>query len=319
MNPSTAGLQPSPAASEHAAHQVPATPSLLSRKIDVIDLAEHGWERLQQSIAQRTPAVITGLAAQWPALERWSPENLSARYGHKTVRVYDASFGEPGANYMGSIDTMRFADFLRETLGEGRDLRMFLHNIGRAFPELLDDITFPSIGLRFSKHFVYSFFGCRGSTTPLHYDIDMGYVLHTAIYGRRRVRLFGPEQSSALHQHPFTVRSYVDLDDPDLSEHPALVNARGYEVLLKPGQTLFMPAGYWHEFHYLDAGLGMSMRAQSPRLSDRAQGLINLLTLSPIDRLGNKIAPSAWFDWKQRRAHARGLDSLGKTNTRRSQ
>ena len=319
MNPSTAGLQPSPAASEHAAHRVPATPFLLSRKIDVIDLAAHGWERLRQSIAQRTPALITDLAAQWPALARWSPESLSARYGDKTVRVYDASFGEPGANYMGSIDTMRFADFLRETLGEGRDLRMFLHNIGRQFPELLDDIDFPDVGLRFSKHFVYSFFGCRGSTTPLHYDIDMGYVLHTAIRGRRRVRLFAPEQSRALHQHPFTVRSYANLDAPDLAAHPGLAAASGYEFVLEPGQTLFMPAGYWHEFHYLDAGMGMSMRAQSPRLKDRAEGLINLLTLSPIDRLGNKIAPGPWFDWKQRRAYARGLDHLSKTNTQRLQ
>jgi hypothetical protein len=47
------------------------------------------------------------------------------------------------------------------------------------------------------------------------------------------------------------------------------------------------------------------MRAPSPRLRDRTQGLVNLLALSPIDRAGNKIAPNRWFDWKRRRAEAR--------------
>ncbi len=248
---------------------------------------------------------MTDFAANSAALQLWTPEHLSARYGHKQVRVYDASFGDPGKHYMASIASMSFADFLRETLGEGRDLRMFLYNIGRQIPELLDDVAFPEVGLRFSRRFVYTFFGCKGSTTPLHYDIDLGYVLHTAIHGRRRVRLFAPDQSVALHRHPFTVRSYVNLDQPDFDAHPGLECARGYEVVLEPGQTLLLPSGYWHEFHYLDAGFGLSLRASSPRLQDRARGVANLLALSPIDRIGNKIAAGWWFDWKQRKAQAR--------------
>ena len=265
VNPSTAGLQPGPAAatgSEKANEPAgPAAVSLLSRKVDVTTLDTDGLTPLREHIAAHSPIVITDMASQWPAYRNWSVEFLSARYGHKTVRVYDASFGAPGKNYMDSVATMSFADFLRETLGEGRDLRMFLYNLGRQIPELLDDVVFPDVGLRFSRRFVYTFFGCQGATTPLHYDIDMGYVLHTVLQGRRRIRLFGPEQSRALYQHPFTVRSYANLDSPDLDAHPALSQARGYEVELQPGQTLFMPSGYWHEFHYLDAGFGLSLRA----------------------------------------------------------
>jgi hypothetical protein len=256
--------------------------------------------------------LITDLASSWPVLERWTPEHLSTQYGHKQVRVYDASFGTPGDNYMGSIASMSFAEFLEQTLREGMDLRMFLYNIGRQIPELLDDVVFPGVGLHFSRRFVYTFFGCAGSTTPLHYDIDMGYVLHTAIHGRRRVRLFGPDQSQALYQHPFTVRSYVNLDEPDLAEHPALPHASGYEVIIEPGQTLFMPAGYWHEFPSLAAGFGMSLRAGSPRFRDRAVGAANLLVLSPIDRLANKIATTRWFDWKQHKARQRAQIYLNK-------
>lgn len=278
--------------------------------MDVVSLRRDGCERLLDHVARQTPALITDFAADWPALRNWTPEQLSARFGDRMVRVYDATFGDPGANYMDSIATKSFAEFLHQLLDEGRDLRMFLYNISRQIPELLDDVAPPEVGLRFNRRFIHVFFGCRGATTPLHYDIDMGCVLHTAIRGRRRVRLFGREQSQALYQHPFTVRSYDNLDEPDYGAFPALARAQGYQVLLEPGQTLFMPSGYWHEFHYVDAGMGLSLRTLSPWLRHRAQGLAKLLALSPIDRLGNKVAPERWFAWKRRRAEARAAAIL---------
>jgi len=257
---------------------------------------------VRQAIRDRRPVVVSDLAADWPALRQWTPEQLAAQHGERTVRVYDASFGAPGRDYMSSIDSMRFADFLEETQHRGRDLRMFLYNLSRQIPELLDDVRLPEVGLRFSRRFIFSFFGCHESTTPLHYDIDMGDVLHTVVRGRRRVRLFAPRDGAALYRHPFTVRSYVDLDSPDFGRWPALARARGYEVILEPGQTLYMPSGWWHEFHYLEAGIGVSLRAASPRWSERAQGLLNLLVASPIDRIANRLAPQHWYLWKARRA-----------------
>lgn len=267
---------------------------------------------VRQAIAAGRPVVIEDLAQDWPALDTWSPSALSERFGHKQVRVFDASFGAPGKQYMGNVDEMTFSQFLTDVLTRGRDLRMFLYNISQQIPDLLEDVRFPDVGLRFSRRFVFTFFGCQGSTTPLHYDIDMGHVLHTVIRGRRRVRLFAPDQSVALYRHPFTVRSYIDLDAPDPQLYPAFNRARGYEVELQAGQTLFMPAGFWHEFHYLEAGIGLSLRSPSPRSMDRVAGLANLLLLSPIDRCMNKLAPNKWFDWKRRRAQANGRNLLTK-------
>lgn len=264
-----------------------------------------GGASLRRAIRARVPLVVTDMAAGWPALERWTPERLSARYGAHRVRVYDASFGAPGRDYMGSIDTVTFAEFLEQTQNRGRDLRMFLYNLSQKLPELLDDVSLPDVGLQFSRRFVFSFLGCAGSTTPLHYDIDMGDVLHTVIRGRRRIRLFPPSASAALYRHPFTVRSYVDLDAPDFTRFPALAHAEAYEVVLEPGQTLYMPAGWWHEFHYLEAGMGVSLRAPSPHWADRARGVFSLLMTSPLDRVANRCAPQGWYRWKSRRADRR--------------
>ncbi len=284
---------------------------LLGGDIATLTLGEdEGREALLDAIATQTPVVISNLAAEWPALRRWSPEWLSANFGDKPVRVYDASFGEPGKNYMGDVGTMSFAEYLDETLTQGKDLRMFLYNIGQRIPQLLDDVPFPDVGLKFSRNFVFTFFGCKNAITPLHFDIDMGYVFYTAVHGRRRIRLFSPDQSVALYHHPFTVRSYADLDSPDLQAQPLLCEARGYEVVLEPGQTLCLPPGYWHEFCYLDAGFGISLRASSRSLADKLRGVANLLALSPIDRLGNKIGGTSWFDWKKQRAYERAQTRL---------
>lgn len=271
-----------------------------------VPVVPHGsGAALREAIAARRPLVVTDLAADWPAMRRWSPERLAHRHGARRVRVYDATFGAPGRKYMGSIDTMSFAEFLEQTQVRARDLRMFLYNLSHQIPELLDDIRIPEVGLRFSRRFVFSFFGCRGSTTPLHYDIDMGEVLHTVIRGRRRVRLFGPEASAALYRHPCTVRSYVDLDAPDIERFPALTRAAGLEVVLEPGQTLYMPGGWWHEFHYLEAGMSVSLRAPPRRWVDRLEGARNLMLLSPFDRLANRCAPRRWHRWKTRQADRR--------------
>ncbi|MFK8041664.1 cupin-like domain-containing protein [Congregibacter sp.] len=265
-------------------------------------ISDPDGKALRDAVRKRQPIIVTDLAADWPALERWTPESLSSLYGDHRVPVYDASFAEPGSGYMSSKGSMRLAEFLERTLSEGQDLRMFLYNLSQKIPAMLDDIRIPDVGLRFSRRFVFSFFGCRGSVTPLHFDIDMTDVLHTVIKGRRRIRLFSPNSSQALYQHPFTVRSYVNLSQPDLDEFPALGYAEAYECVLEPGQSLYMPSGWWHEFYYLDAGVGVSLRAPSPLWMDRLKGLRNLLIGNGVDRLANYSAPRRWFAWKTRRA-----------------
>lgn len=279
-----------------------ARPEMFDSNISRLSFTADGTDDVRACIERGRPVVIDDFSAAWPALRRWTPKRLSRRVGDRQVRVYDASFGEPGKNYMGSVDSMPFSRFLDQVLEQGRDLRMFLYNISHQVPELLDDIGFPDIGPEFSRRFVFTFFGCRGSTTPLHYDIDMGQVFHTVILGRRRIRLFAPDQSRALYRHPFTVRSYVDLDTPDFIAWPGLARARGYELVLEPGQTLFMPPGWWHEFHYLEPGIGVSLRTPAPRLGLRLRGAANLLAVSPTDRIANRLLGQRWFSWKQRQA-----------------
>ena len=253
----------------------------------------------------RRPVVLQAFASDWPALERWTPEFLAERHGHREVEVYDASFARPGRHYMSNLRKMRFDEYLDSVLHRDVDLRMFLYNIASRIPELRADVPVPDLADGFSGRFVFAFFGCRGSVTPTHYDIDMSHVFHTAIRGRKRITLFAPSESHALHQHPFTVRSYVDVDAPDHERFPRLSGARGSQVVLEPGETLFIPAAYWHHVHYVEGGYAVSQRLANERLAARLEGLANLLLISPVDRVANKVLGERWHHWKARLAGER--------------
>lgn len=248
------------------------------------------------------PVVIRDLAASWPALKKWSPHYFKEQYGQTRVRVYDASFIEPGQTYMSNVQYLSLEHYLDLVLTTSMDLRMFLYNIMSEIPELKDDIIFPPIATGFSRRFIFMFFGCRGSVTPMHYDIDMAHVFHTPIYGKKRVMLFPHGESKNLYRHPFTTRSYVDVDKPDFHTFPRLKNVKGSQVLLEPGETLFIPSGYWHHIVYEEGGYAVSLRSPHQSLAKRMEGVLNLGVMSPIDRIMNTILSDAWFRWKERKA-----------------
>jgi hypothetical protein len=104
---------------------------------------------------------------------------------------------------------------------------MFLFNIFKACPELCDDFSTHTIMDGFIKQFPFMFFGGQGSHVALHYDIDMSHVFLNQIYGRKRVVLFSQEQSKLIYQHPYTVASYIDVNNPDYQKYLLLKKWRG--------------------------------------------------------------------------------------------
>jgi ribosomal protein L16 Arg81 hydroxylase len=248
------------------------------------------------------PVVIKDLSKSWPANKKWTPDFFKEQHGDKQVKVFDASFVAAGKNYMSKVKTIPFKDYIDLVMTTSQDLRMFLYNIKSEIPELVDDIIFPSLADGLSKSFVFMFFGCKGSVTQMHFDIDMSHVFHTAIRGRKTVYLFPYEQSENLHRYPFTCRSYVDVESPDFERFPGLKDAQGYKVQLEPGDTLYIPSGYWHHFVYDEASYSVSLRCSNQTIPGKLHGLYNLFIMSPIDRLMNVISPKGWFDWKEQQA-----------------
>lgn len=263
-------------------------------------------EFAQSYLAPRKPVVFTDLTSTWPAKEKWTIDFFKSKYGHLNVPLYSSNYSKPGKGYMTPDREMPLKTYLEMLESGPIDLRMFLFNIFRHAPELCEDFSMPTIMDGFIRDFPFMFFGGQGSKVSLHYDIDLSHVFLNQFHGRKRVVLFSPEQSRKLYQHPFTVASYIDVNNPNYDKFPALRNVEGLECILYPGETIFMPYGYWHYIEYTDGGYSMSLRANES-YARRAKGLWNIARHYVVDKGMNKLMGDNWRRFKEELAQRRAM------------
>jgi hypothetical protein len=210
------------------------------------------------------PLVITGLASDWPALQRWSLADLRSRFGHLDVEIQGGRDADRHyeVNKLEHRRTVRLADFIDRigAIDAGNDEYLTANNEVMRRPEfapLLDDIgTLPDFCQRERLAVASSFWlGPRGAVTPLHHDTLM--LMHTQVVGRKRWRLISPLDTPRLYNHR-SVFSDVDPESPDLQRHPDFAGVQVLDVVVEPGETLFLPLGWWHQVRSLDVAMSFS-------------------------------------------------------------
>jgi hypothetical protein len=256
------------------------------------------------------PLVIKapGLAAQWPAFQKWDWEYFKNLVGDKKVPLYNNIKSDPFTPINKADDYKTFGEYIDMISKGPAAWRIFLFNIFDHAPQITGDFTWPEHLMKgFVKKYPMLFTGGASSITHMHFDIDLSHILHTQFQGRKRVLLFPYKEKNKLYRKPFEVLSLADFSNyhhnngtPDYDQFPALKLAEGYDFILERGDTLFMPAGYWHHMEYLDSGFAMSLRAMQPSLFGKAKGLWNIVGMRNIDTLMKKTAPMTWYNWKQK-------------------
>lgn len=252
----------------------------------------------------KKPLIITGLAKKWPAYNKWNWDYFIDKVGDKEVGVYNNVKSDSYTPINTADDYMKFGDYLRKVKAGPLDLRIFLFNIFQHAPDITSDFSWPDEYMNgFVKKYPMLFVGGQGSITHMHFDIDMSHILHTQFAGKKRVLLFPHEEQYKLYRKPWEVLSlanYAHYNDKfDYETYPATRLAQGYEVILEHGDTLFMPAGYWHHMEYLEAGFAMSLRAMQKGLGGKLDGLWKLFGMRGIDTLMKKTAPKWWYNRKK--------------------
>ncbi|HEY8386964.1 MAG TPA: cupin-like domain-containing protein [Parasegetibacter sp.] len=258
------------------------------------------------------PVVIKDLAKEWPAYGKWNWDFFKSIVGDKRVALYNNIKSDAYTPINTADDYKTFGEYIDMIRSGPAGWRIFLFNIFDHAPQLINDFTWPDHLMKgFVKKYPMLFVGGETSITHMHFDIDMSHILHTQFVGRKRVLLFPFEEQHKLYRKPFEVLSAADFSNynlkqecPDYNKFPALKHARGFEVTLGHGDTLFMPAGYWHHMEYLDSGFAMSLRALQSSLTGKLKGVWNLFGMRGIDTLMKKTAPVWWYEKKIRRVYS---------------
>ena len=254
------------------------------------------------------PVIIKSLAKEWPAYQKWNWDYFKKLVGDQRVGLYNNIKSDAYTPINTADDYKTFGDYIDMISHGPAGWRIFLFNIFDHAPQLVQDFTWPEHLMKgFVKKYPMLFVGGATSITHMHFDIDLSNILHTQFAGRKRVLLFPFSEQHKLYRKPFEVLSLADFSNyyqdgkVNYTQFPALKLAKGYEVILEHGDTLFMPAGYWHHMEYLDSGFAMSLRALQPSLSGKLRGAWNLFGMRNIDTLMKKTAPKWWYESKKKR------------------
>lgn len=259
------------------------------------------------------PLVIRNLAKNWPAYHKWNWDYFKSLVGEQKVALYNNVKSDAYTPINTADDYKTFGEYIDMIKQGPAAWRIFLFNIFDHAPELINDFGWPEELMKgYVKKYPMLFTGGQTSITHMHFDIDVSHILHTQFSGRKRVLLFPNEEKDKLYRKPFEVLSLADFSnyyDPekskiDYNQFPALKEAKGFDLILEHGDTLFMPAGYWHHMEYLDSGFAMSLRALQPSLGGKLNGVWNLFGMRSIDTLMKKTLPHPWYNWKKKKIFA---------------
>ena len=254
------------------------------------------------------PVVIKDLAKQWPAYSKWNWDYFKMLVGDKKVGLYNNVKSDAYTPVNTADDYKTFGEYIDMISAGPAAWRIFLFNIFDHAPQLMQDFTWPEHLMKgFVKKYPMLFTGGATSITHMHFDIDLSNIIHTQFAGRKRVLLFPFEEQHKLYRKPFEVLSLADFSNYylngkiDYEKFPALKLAKGYEVILELGDTLFMPAGYWHHMEYLESGFAMSLRALQPSITGKLKGIWYLLGMRSIDTVMKKTVPVWWYKSKEKK------------------
>jgi len=223
-------------------------------------------EFVRQYLMPQRPVIVTGAIAHWPAIDRWTPEFFRERYGSTKVEIDKQNWLL--ADYIDAMSNSTPnspAPYLRNVLLEKwlPELMADISPLPNCIePNWLDSRLFPSSE---SMRFLEIYIGGAGVRFPiLHYDGLYTHAWLMQIFGTKRYVVYPPEQSELMYRKTGieSNKSFIeDIEQPDLERFPLFEKAVPTVFDLFPGETLFVPSGWWHTVKVLTPSITISVNA----------------------------------------------------------
>ena len=221
--------------------------------------------------SKQLPVVFTDGIQHWPALKKWTPEYFIEQVGDADIEVQFGREGDPlfernSRQLKKRISMKAYAEMVLQG-GESNNYYMTARNTKESLSGiecLFDDVDdFGPImnggkGYRNCENIKAAnllWFGPKGTITPIHHDLTNNMLVQ--IYGRKKITLIPSFQVPNMYNDK-GVYSAADYPDHDKSQFPLLDNVSAMEVILNPGDAIFIPIGWWHLVESLDVSISLS-------------------------------------------------------------
>ncbi len=118
------------------------------------------------------------------------------------------------------------------------------------------------------QHGIHCRFGMNGVIAEAHFDAPRNMVAEVA--GTRRWFMAHPRECAHSYllpiDHPSGRHTAVDWSKPDLEKYPLFSDLQATEVLLTPGEVLYVPAFWIHSIVNLDMNIQCNTRSGNSKI-----------------------------------------------------
>ena len=210
----------------------------------------------------RHPILFRQAAASWTAVEKWDFDFFTAGYGDRVIEL-NSSSGLSDPRSPQEFEQLSLQDYI-EQVKAGTLKYLKLSALVQKEPGLQQDLDRPWLekfkrGTSFGEVF-YTFMGGKGTITPLHNEFPCN--VYVQVSGQKRWVLYDVSERIYLdaitERRPyFFSKASPDKDNPDL---PLQRFANRYEVILNPGDVLWVPPFVWHYVENITDSIGVAYK-----------------------------------------------------------
>ena len=223
------------------------------------------WDQfIREYVKPNKPVILTDAAEQWEARKLFTPQFFKENYPDRQATVN-------GRQYT----IAEYVDLMMRSTEENPAPYPFKIDIERNFRELLPLIS-PGFSVlannRLKSKLITKrlipqastlevFFGGASGWFPyIHYDLYGLYAIVTQVYGRKQFIVYDPSQAQYMYpekEHPWK-SSIKEYYNPDYTKYPLFRNARPVSDIVSPGETIFVPKGWWHTARSLEPTISIA-------------------------------------------------------------
>lgn len=254
----------------------------VNNNTEILQLHQPTKTILEENLNQKLPLIITGIMDNWDFVKELDLDLLKTNYGTKRVTINNSIIEQEQTkkitqsfssyiDWLHQLDTStqynqaKLLKKIKDTklntyLAENEDL---LNNT-----KLIEQIKKETKILNSPLTLVNTYplwIGHGYSKTGLHYDTDTRNFL-CQIKGQKKIYLFPPNQSKYLYPSKKyengAVCSQVNFWNIESQKFPLFSQSQYIEIILSPGQILYIPPYWWHCVENIDTNISISVRSE---------------------------------------------------------
>lgn len=240
----------------------------VNNQLTILQLNNPSKNILEENLNIKSPTVITNSMNNWEDLPLFSPEELSKIKVSVDLKL-NTTISEQQKTDLVVTPSKEFFKWLLANEDKEPSQKFYLSEND----QLLKDFNLYQQFDKFANYYLSPmsvgksypvWIGCTGTKTGIHWDPEYRNII-CQLYGTKKVYLFSPEQSKYMYpSNKYDnggVVSSVDFWNIDQKKFPDFNKAQFMEIILHPGQMLFIPKYWWHACENMTSCVSIGIRS----------------------------------------------------------